>query len=128
MQASTNYRTAGACRYHHWLGFAAVIVYLRDDLLQNMLQQDAIRKAIKERILYIVRWDDIQPFPFDETQFFDQVFSVATSYSMACFHPVFVVQAPEAVRRSPGQQEQTCARCVVWLSTCMATVLRSPAG
>jgi hypothetical protein len=37
-----------------------------------MLQQEIIRKAIKERILIIVRWDDIPPFPFTE-QIYDQV-------------------------------------------------------
>ena len=62
----------GACRYHNWLGFAAVIFYVRDDCLHELLSQQIIRKGIEERILIIVRWDGVPPFPLRDEQIYDQ--------------------------------------------------------
>ena len=62
----------GACRYHNWLGFAVTIVYVRDDYLHDMLSQEIIRKGIEERVIIIVRWDGVPPFPLREEQIYDQ--------------------------------------------------------
>jgi hypothetical protein len=70
-------------RYHNWLGFAAVIVYVRDDYLHDMVKHEMIRKGINERILIIVRWDGIPPFPSAE-QIYDQVPESWKCKSMWC--------------------------------------------
>jgi hypothetical protein len=60
-------------RYHHWLGFAGSVLYVRDDLLADLVQQVHIQAAVHEKILYLVRWDDVPPFPNDVEQIYDQV-------------------------------------------------------
>ena len=60
-------------RYHRFLGFAAMILYLRDNYLPRFLREPLIQKGLQERLLYIVRWDDIPPFPTDNLQVYDQV-------------------------------------------------------
>ena len=60
-------------QYHRKLGFAATVVYLRDDMLAAFVRQPAAQDAIQAGALWVVRWDDVAPFPDDGLQVYDQV-------------------------------------------------------
>jgi len=55
------------------LGFAAVVLYLRDNYLARFLRDPLLQRALDERLLFVVRWDDISPYPQDPLQVYDQV-------------------------------------------------------
>lgn len=67
-------------RYHQKLGFAASVVYMRDNILAAFVKEEVAQKAIRERALLVVRWDDVSPFPDDTLQVYDQV-------RWPCVHP-----------------------------------------
>lgn len=64
---------ASYARYHRMLGFAGSVLYMRDNLLAQFVRQTAAQQAIREGLLFVVRWGDIAPFPDDELQVYDQV-------------------------------------------------------
>jgi hypothetical protein len=49
--------------YHRRLGFAGTLVYVRDDFLADFVGNAEIRRAIEEKLLFLVRWDDFATFP-----------------------------------------------------------------
>ena len=59
--------------YHRLLGFAATLVYARDDLVEALLSNEELRTAALKREIFIVRWADMDPFPLDPLQVYDQV-------------------------------------------------------
>jgi hypothetical protein len=67
-------------RYHQKLGFAGSVVYMRDNVLAAFVKEEAAQAAIRERALFVVRWDDVSPFPDDHLQVYDQV-------RCLCMHP-----------------------------------------
>ena len=60
-------------RYHRMLGFAAALVYIRDDMLLQFVSTEAVQQAIAQGIILLMRWNDIEPFPDDDLQVYDQV-------------------------------------------------------
>jgi hypothetical protein len=73
-------------RYHHQLGFAVTIVYMRDNMLAAFVQQKAVQSAISAGLLTVVRWDDVAPVPDDAEQVYDQV-RYQTSNCLMMRHP-----------------------------------------
>jgi hypothetical protein len=55
-------------RYHHKLGFAATVVYMRDNVLAAFIQQPAVVDAVRDGCMHVVRWDFVAPFPDDQLQ------------------------------------------------------------
>jgi hypothetical protein len=60
-------------RYHRKLGFAAVIIYARDSMVEALADAPMLKRALHNREVFLVRWDDVAPFPADPDQLYDQV-------------------------------------------------------
>jgi hypothetical protein len=84
-------------RYHRKLGFAATIIYARDSMIETLAGAPSMEQAILNREIFLVRWDDVAPFPADPLQVYDQVSanSVNCCISLVLFYRLLLCQSTD---------------------------------